>query len=98
MIEDMYGIDDEEIVINAPKEKNEIKHGSKTVMLIVDGKQIMVPSMAYIKSIENENELLNNQIKKLNFKLGNQAIHLKNIMRDIVSLRRELNEKMDNYE
>ena len=25
MIEDMYGIDDEEIVINAPKEKNEIK-------------------------------------------------------------------------
>lgn len=99
IIEDMYGMDDDnEINIEIPKEKNDIKHGNKTIKMNIDGKDVMIPSMKYIKDLERENELLLNQIKKLNFKLGNQVIHIKNIMREISNLKREINEKVDNYD
>ena len=96
----MYGSDDDdEIIEEKPKEVpiSDVTMSvvDKSVVLMIDGKRVIVPSMSYVKALETANNRQAREITRLTNQLKNVRERSNTLLKEVNELWAALDKKLD---
>lgn len=96
----MYGSDDDdEIIEEKPKEVpiSDVTMSvvDKSVVLMIDGKRVSVPSMSYVKALETANNRQAREITRLTNQLKNVRERSNTLLKEVNELWAALDKKLD---
>ena len=96
----MYGSDDDdEIIEEKPKDipASDVTMSvvDKSVVLMIDGKRVSVPSMSYVKALETANNRQAREITRLTNQLKNVRERSNTLLKEVNELWAALDKKLD---